>query len=918
FQFKPHTNVYFLMIENIAIILLSVINCGETNVSSVSWVKLIDRTSDWIHKTSLVLEKDIIAINVLQNISNACNDSIWQTFNSVKNLDVWAVQMMNSWGTFPPRGALLGTNTDFGSYDQCLAIEPNTVINEPQYCLIDISPPIPKSMPIHHNLYHQINIHMNISQKYDNHNENVFKSYSEFASFHYWISFRTAICTPSKCTPNDVSLLANGFADYYGLELKQIRCETKDTCLLSNESSERFACIHGLRVLTLVWVVFSHSTEWTNFQLFSRSFRVRKMFTTIESQLVLNGEYAVENFFFIGGMLTSFISLKYTSGKLYRFNALGFLLVRYLRLTPQLFVFIALERFACIHGLRVLTLVWVVFSHSTEWTNFQLFSRSFRVRKMFTSIESQLVLNGEYAVENFFFIGGMLTSFISLKYTSGKLYRFNALGFLLVRYLRLTPQLFVFMLLTFLMPLGGWASGPLWRETITPIIDNCSTNWWWNVFYIQNLFKAPQICAIHSWFLACDMQYHWFSLLLVIPVLYRFRLGVVLAIGTIVLCYVISIIIGNAYDLPPGLINTGRDQHFLCYYIDLFYIKPWSHSTVFFIGFLFGLIAYKNKTKKLDQKYRFCIIVSAIIGYIACLMDTYHWNDGKPHTSLLSALIFSTCAPQICAIHSWFLACDMQYHWFSLLLVIPVLYRFRLGVVLTIGTIVLFYIISIIIGNAYDLPPGLINTGRDQHFLLYYIDLFYIKPWSHSTVFFIGFLFGLIAYKNKTKKLDQKYRFCIIVSAIIGYIACLMDTYHWNDGKPHTSLLSALIFSTCRVVWALSTGALVWLCISGNGGFIDRCLSAPILIPLSRLTYSVYLTHVWVIWVFVGTRRERIDANVMEIMLIFIHNLVISYIIGFLFALLFEMPVIKLQKRLTKRFVKTVDRPEETELAVKF
>jgi len=131
-----------------------------------------------------------------------------------------------------------------------------------------------------------------------------------------------------------------------------------------------------------------------------------------------------------------------------------------------------------------------------------------------------------------------------------------------------------------------------------------------------------------------------------------------------------------------------------------------------------------------------------------------------------------------------------------------------------------------------------------------------------------------------------------------------MDTYYWNSGKPHNRLFSALIFSTCRIIWSLSTASLIWICISGNGGLVNKFLSSNIFIPLSRLTYSVYLTHVWVIWIYVGSRRERIDSSQSEIFFIFLHNIIIAYFIGFLFAVLFEMPIIKLQKCFMTRFVK--------------
>jgi peptidoglycan/LPS O-acetylase OafA/YrhL len=135
-----------------------------------------------------------------------------------------------------------------------------------------------------------------------------------------------------------------------------------------------------------------------------------------------------------------------------------------------------------------------------------------------------------------------------------------------------------------------------------------------------------------------------------------------------------------------------------------------------------------------------------------------------------------------------------------------------------------------------------------------------------------------------------------------------MDTYSWNSGEQYNGLHSGLMFPTCKVLWSLSTASLIWICISGNGSLINKIFSSNIFVPLSRLTYSVYLTHVWVIWLYVGSRRERIDTNQSEVFFIFLHNIVIAYFVGFLFSLLFEMPIIKLQKRFIERFLKSEER----------
>jgi hypothetical protein len=139
------------------------------------------------------------------NISDDCKTSILRTMEAFKNLEYWSYQMYNSWGKFPPSGILEGTVTDFGDYDQCLAIKPNEVIGKSQYCLIDISLPLPQPMPRHQNFYHKVNILPEFMNKSGN---NVFNKLLEHASYFYWLYLRLGICTPNKCTENDVKAMA--------------------------------------------------------------------------------------------------------------------------------------------------------------------------------------------------------------------------------------------------------------------------------------------------------------------------------------------------------------------------------------------------------------------------------------------------------------------------------------------------------------------------------------------------------------------------------------------------------------------------------------------------------------------------------------------------------------------------------------
>jgi hypothetical protein len=139
------------------------------------------------------------------NVSQKCEKSILNTLIAFKNIEDWSYQMYNSWGKFPPSGILEGIVTDFGDYDQCLAIKPNEMIGESQYCLVDISLPLPKPMPIHQNIFHKVNVLPQFVNKSEN---NVFVELSKDASFFYWIFIRLGICAPNLCNSHDLKELA--------------------------------------------------------------------------------------------------------------------------------------------------------------------------------------------------------------------------------------------------------------------------------------------------------------------------------------------------------------------------------------------------------------------------------------------------------------------------------------------------------------------------------------------------------------------------------------------------------------------------------------------------------------------------------------------------------------------------------------
>ena len=95
------------------------------------------------------------------------------------------------------------------------------------------------------------------------------------------------------------------------------------------------------------------------------------------------------------------------------------------------------------------------------------------------------------------FKSGLLTIYVTLEYTNGKYSNFNSFGFLISRFIRFIPQLIIFMLLSTLIPL--LSSGPVWKQHISSEVNNCYTNWWQNIIFLQN-FINPQNMVYNSVF----------------------------------------------------------------------------------------------------------------------------------------------------------------------------------------------------------------------------------------------------------------------------------------------------------------------------------------------------------------------------------------------------------------------------------
>lgn len=254
-----------------------------------------------------------------------------------------------------------------------------------------------------------------------------------------------------------------------------------------------------------------------------------------------------------------------------------------------------------------------------------------------------------------------------------------------------------------------------------------------------------------------------------------------------------------------------------------------------------------------------------------------------------------------CLLHTWFLASDMQFHFLSLVVVVPLFYSKVLGLAMKMFLLVGSIILAGVINYVNDYPPAMIYTQPEiEERWDLNID-YYWKPYSHIGPFCIGLGLGYFMATNKLTKLSFKTRMTGWITSLLILFLVLFGSYGWSIGMQTHALINALHSATHRTVWAVGLAWIIYACASGQGGFVNAFLSWKGFIPLSRLSFMVYLVHPWLIYLYMANLRQMIDTTHYTGFYIFLPHWVLSYLVGLVLTLLIESPVMGLQKELLRQ-----------------
>ncbi|XP_077994519.1 nose resistant to fluoxetine protein 6-like [Glandiceps talaboti] len=340
-------------------------------------------------------------------------------------------------------------------------------------------------------------------------------------------------------------------------------------------------------------------------------------------------------------------------------------------------------------------------------------------------------------------------------------------------------------------------------------------------------------------------------------------------------------------------LTEGRKVNWFMFYFHRFWrLTPVYLFLIFFVTYLFPYFGTGPYTEVIRDAPNPC--------------EDYWWTNVLYINNLVP---WPGSMQTMCYPVSWYLANDMQFHVISPLIIILLYKKPRIGYIAL--SILMAVCLASRVGIAINkditsafLPPA--GTANSTTPNTAASDYYYTKPWTRISTYLVGMIVGYILLKTKCKLKINKFinLLCWAVAWVIA-LAVLYGLYGTFHNHPLSRPTDVFYMTVSRLAWSVAIGWLTFACLTGNGGPINAILSWKAWIPISRLTYCAYLTHIYVLQAYVMYQDRLVNLSDINQIYLYVCSLVLSYLISFVVSLMAEAPMMRLEKILLKKFKRT-------------
>ena len=320
---------------------------------------------------------------------------------------------------------------------------------------------------------------------------------------------------------------------------------------------------------------------------------------------------------------------------------------------------------------------------------------------------------------------------------------------------------------------------------------------------------------------------------------------------------------------------------------------------------------YLHRLLRLSPAYYFILIFNfKILPYVGsgpvwyipdvARCEKYWWTN-----ILYINNFYPTTFSDQCYSVTWYLANDMQFYIVSPIFLILLYCFWKIGLTAIAGTMLASTAVIGILAGVNDLNANFVQATvageGDVKFPFYNI---YEKPYCRINAYLIGVVLGFVLYKKWKVKFKFWTSVCFYsVLWVIAGTCCLTMVFGqyqtWN-GHPFTKSENIMYYMFSRTIYSIGIALAIYACHNGFGGVINSFLSWSFWVPLSRLTFMVYLCHPMVLTLMYGTMRFRFIYTDWILIVFLAAAIVLSYCMALLFAIVVEYPLANVEGALYK------------------
>ncbi|CAG9761148.1 unnamed protein product [Ceutorhynchus assimilis] len=329
--------------------------------------------------------------------------------------------------------------------------------------------------------------------------------------------------------------------------------------------------------------------------------------------------------------------------------------------------------------------------------------------------------------------------------------------------------------------------------------------------------------------------------------------------------------------------------------------------------------------------HRFCRLSPILLMTLASTTSGVY--DFSPHTMDFRDKCLNTCQhywwyaifqinfllpiDKICMPNLWYLSVDTLFYLTTVIIMYFILknrfniYKMLSGIIVFVITYFALYIYL----NDYEFmfqpyPKAVTNMIYSKT-----MTHIYINPLSNYCGSLFGLILGAIYYDNKHHKrvFSKAQKLCwYFIFTCVPLLALHLSTYSYNNRA-----IKSFIGAVLKPLFVFPLGIGILGMAFGLGGLIKKLLESKVMVVLSNVTYGTYAFNFYVAFAKGILSEDVLHYEQHHLILWIIFDLVISFIIGTIFTISIEYPLVSLLKEYLPKIEKSKQKSKNYDIVSK-